>query len=178
MIALRLGLVLILVGSVAITVLARPSPERPRIARLAQAYDVRTTTLTQQVITGPAEPPAILHRVALVTHCPVLAVEWASTNVEPTKPGAWAALELIVDGQVVQRGRFEAGTGFYEDGPARLAWEGTVSPGLHVVEARMHGGGPTAVWGMPYTDPPQIGLDLLHAREQPPSGSRPDACAA
>jgi hypothetical protein len=176
--ALRLALVALLAGSLAVAIVARPARSDPPQARLASAYDVRTTTTPHTLVTGPGLTPAILHRVALITHCPVLAVEWASTNVEPGTPGAWAVLELVLDGRVVQRGYFGAGTGTYEDGPARLAWLGTAPPGLHAVEARFSGGGPRGNWGMPYTNAPHVGLDLLLVREQPPSGARPDDCAA
>jgi hypothetical protein len=178
MTALRLGLVAVLAGSLAVAVLARPARTDPPQGRLATAYDVRSTTTPHTLVTRPDMTPVVLHRVALVTHCPRLAIEWSSTNVEPGTPGAWAVLELLLDGRVVQRGYFGAGTGVYEDGPARVVWSGAAPPGLHVAEARFSGGGPPGNWGMPYTNAPHVGLDLLLLREEPASGSLLADCAA
>jgi hypothetical protein len=174
--ALRLGLLALLAGAIAVAALAWPSEPHP--PQFVQAHDVRAADTSHKLFTGPDRAPELLHRLELETRCPTLAIEWTSTNVEPTTPDSWAIVELRLDGRVVQRAYFGAGVGVYEDGPARLLWRGAAPPGPHTVEAWLHGGGAVAAWGLPYTDPPHVGLDTLVAQDDPPAGARPATCAA
>lgn len=176
MTALRIGLLALLAGAIVVALLGRPS-DAPEPA-FAQAHDILATDSSRRVFTGPERAPELLHRLELVTRCPTLAIEWTSTNLEPTTPDAWAVVELRLDGRVVQQAYVGAGIGIYEDGPARLLWRGTAPPGPHTVEAWLHGGGPIAAWGLPYTNRPHIGLDTLLAQDDPPAGARPATCAA
>ncbi len=175
--ALRLGLLALLAGAVAVAALARPSEPHP--PQFAQAHDVRAADTSHKLFTGPDRAPELLHRLELETRCPTLAIEWTSTNVEPTTPDSWAIVELRLDGRVVparvlrrRRRRLRGRPGSAARGAVPRRRGRTPSRrGCTAV-------GPSPPGACPTPTRRTSGSTRSLAQDDPPAGARPATCAA
>ena len=171
--ALRLGLLALLAGAIAV---AAPGASRPtrRSRRSRRPTTSSPPTRRAGSFTGPERAPALLHRLELDDPLPDAR---RSSGRRPTSsrrrrtPGP--VVELRLDGRVVQRASFGAGDRHLRGrpGPAAVARCGAAGAATRSRRG-CTAAGRSPPGACPTPNAPHIGLDTLLAQDDPPAGAR------
>jgi hypothetical protein len=147
-----LGLTVILSVAALVALSARPGPSFDAAGQQSRFLHPR------RIQGGPTQRTLIRH--TFQTKGGQAQITWFDSDFEPTKPRSQHVVRLLLDGRLATTARKDAVTGTYEDGPGRLTWVGSLARGRHIVEIRL-AQRPGEEVGVPYTDPPRVGLDSL-----------------
>jgi hypothetical protein len=137
------------------TPLDHPSPSEP-------TFDAQVTSTRVKHRLTTASGPVVLHALTYDSPSGATTIRWYDSDFEPTRPRDSAVVSMFIDGIRVASAIKGSFSGIYDDGEGDLAWYGNLKRGRHRIVVQLERA--NQAWGVPYTDPGELGVDELIVR--------------